>query len=324
MVLAPMEEVTDTVFRQIVISCGRPDVLFTEFTSVEGMDHKKGLRHVQHRLVFSKNEHPIVAQIWGQNPEHFFKAAQKIKALGFDGIDINMGCPEKNIVRQGTCSALIKNPELAKQIIQATIDGAGGLPVSVKTRIGFSKIQTEEWIGFLLRQNLAAIIIHGRTSAEMSDVPAHWDEIAKAVKLRNQLSPGTIIIGNGDVKTLAEAEKKVKDFEVDGVMIGRGIFNNIFLFNKNKKLEDISVEDKLKVLLQHMDLFTQTWISPDPKFEFGKNYHILKKFFKAYVNNFPGAAELRVQLMATNHPEEVKPIIKQFLDEASQASELRS
>ncbi len=307
MCLAPMEEVTDTVFRQIVADCGRPDVFFTEFTSVEGMAHPKGLKHIQHRLVFSEKERPIVAQIWGQNPENFKKAAEDIVKRGFDGIDINMGCPERNIVKQGTCSALIKNPELAKQIIQATKEGAGDLPVSVKTRIGFSKIQTEEWIGFLLQQDIAALTVHGRTAAEMSEVPAHWDEIAKAVKVRDQIAPQTIILGNGDVQSLEDAQQKIKETGVDGVMIGRGIFHNVFIFNKDKKYEDITIPDRLTVLLNHVDLFTKTWEST-------KNYHILKKFFKAYINNFPGASELRAKLMETDTPEQVRPIIETYLE----------
>lgn len=305
MALAPMEEVTDTVFRQIVAECGRPDVFFTEFTSVEGMAHPKGLKHIQHRLVFSKNEHPIVAQIWGINPENFKKAARKIVEMGFDGIDINMGCPERNITRQGSCSALIKNPDLAKEIIEATKEGAGDLPVSVKTRIGFSKIQTEEWIGFLLQQNLAALTVHGRTAAEMSEVPAHWDEIAKAVKRRDQIAPQTIILGNGDVQSLEDAEQKIKETGVDGVMIGRGIFHNVFVFNKSKK--EVTPEDRLAVLLKHVDLYTETWRKT-------KNYHILKKFFKAYVNNFPGAGDLRAKLMETDQPEQVRPIIESYLE----------
>ncbi len=313
MILAPMEEVTDTVFRQIVGSCGAPDLYFTEFTSVEGMNHKKGIKHIQHRLFFTEKERPIIAQIWGTDLENFTKAAEKIKNMGFDGIDINMGCPEKNVVKNGCCSALIKNPEKAAAIIQAVKDGAGNLPVSVKTRIGFSTIQTEEWIGFLLKQDIAAITIHGRTQKEMSEVPAHWDEIGKAVKLRDQISPETIIIGNGDVQTLEEAHEKVKEYNVDGIMVGRGIFRNVFFFNPQKPLEKVTVQERLEVLLRHVDLFTTTWVSDDSRYSHSKNYHILKKFFKAYVNNFPGAAELRNKLMQTETINQIRPIINDYL-----------
>src|SRR5436190_3288770 len=194
-ILAPMEDVTDTVFRRIVMQTGKPDLFFTEFTNVEGM-FSKGDKKVNQRLQFTQKEKPIIAQIWGLKPENYFKAGKLLAEMGFDGIDINMGCPEKNIIKKGACSGLIHNPSLAKEIIHATKEAAGNLPVSVKTRIGFKEIQTEKWIGFLLEQNLAALTIHGRTAAEMSAVPAHWDEIGKAVERRSEKKLPTLIIGN--------------------------------------------------------------------------------------------------------------------------------
>jgi len=205
-ILAPMEDVTDTVFRQIVLSLGKPDLFFTEFTNCEAL-LSKGKRRVEHRLQFTSLEKPIIAQIWGTKPEQFKKVAETLVDMGFDGIDINMGCPERSVVRQGACSALIKDHALTREIIQAVKEGSGGkLPVSVKTRIGFNEIQTEEWIGFLLEQDLASLTIHGRTVKEMSAVPAHWDEIGKVTLLRDQLNSNTIIIGNGDVMSLKEAK----------------------------------------------------------------------------------------------------------------------
>jgi tRNA-dihydrouridine synthase len=197
---APMEDVTDTVFRQMIIKCGRPDVFFTEFTNVDGMC-SRGRDKVGKRLIFTPAERPIVAQIWGSKPENFLETAKLIKLKRFDGIDINMGCPEKSVVKKGLGGALIDNQPLAKEIILATKEGAGGLPLSIKTRIGVKNIQTEKWAEFLLGFNLDCLIIHGRTIAEMSESPTHWDEIGKVVKLRNSLKLKTLIIGNGDIKT---------------------------------------------------------------------------------------------------------------------------
>jgi len=198
LIQAPMDDVTDTVFRQIIARCGKPDVFFTEFTNVEGMC-SRGKDKVGKRIVFTPVERPIVAQIWGLDPLKFTETAKLIKRMGFDGIDINMGCPEKSVVKRGSCGAIIDNPKLAKEIILAVRKGAVGLPISVKTRIGVKNIQTEKWIKFLLEMDLDAITIHGRTVAEMSDVPNHWDEIGKAVRLRDSMKSKTLIIGNGDI-----------------------------------------------------------------------------------------------------------------------------
>lgn len=301
-VLAPMEDVTDTVFRQIVTSCGRPDVYFTEFTNCEGIQ-SKGKPKIIHRLQYTFEEHPIVAQIWGLNPENYYKTATLANEMGFDGIDINMGCPEKSIVKNGACSALINNPHLASEIISATKTGAQGIPVSVKTRIGFKTVQTKEWIGFLLTQNLDALTIHGRTTKEMSLVPAHWDEIGKGVMLRDKMKKKTIIIGNGDVMSLRDAHDKARLYGLDGVMIGRGIFYNPWLFNQGVKIEEITKLQRLSLLLKHTNLFTKTWGT-------SKNFSILKKFFKIYIRDFDGAGELREKLMETKNSDEVARIVR--------------
>lgn len=308
-ILAPMDDVTDDVFRQVVGSCAKPDVYFTEFTNVDGLN-SKGKEKLMPRLQFEKSQHPIVAQIWGKKPENYFKVAQMLKEMGFDGIDINMGCPEKNVVRNGNCSGLIREPERAREIILATIEGAGGLPVSVKTRIGLDTIITEEWIGFLLGFDLAAITVHGRTAKEMSKVPAHWDEIAKAVQLRDKQQETSnkrpVIIGNGDVLTYQDGLDKVKEFGVDGVMIGRGIFHNPFVFDpKGKKIQDLGIQDRLELLLRHARLFDKIWGDT-------KNFNILKKFFKIYVSDFDEASELRVKLMETHNLADVEKIVSDF------------
>jgi tRNA-dihydrouridine synthase len=350
-VLAPMEDVTDTVFRQIVLSCGQkdailerkmgskagqPDVFFTEFSNVEGLQ-STGRDRLIHRLKFAELERPIIAQIWGKSSKHYREIAEQIVEMGFDGVDINMGCPERSVVKQGACSALIQNPELAREIIQAVKDGVGGkIPVSVKTRIGFSMIDTENWCGFLLDQKLDALTIHGRTVKEMSDVPAHWDEIAKVVQIRDANNLKTKIIGNGDVGNTLEADKKVEEYGVDGVMIGRGIFHNIFAFNPEYRLDDqgflyhgnqlVSPQQKLDILLEHTKLWHETWLVKDPEkqfyrsnkthYRYQKNFSILKKFFKIYCSGFSNAVELRIKLMECNDLDEVEKVVMDFRHES--------
>lgn len=301
-ILAPMDDVTDTVFRQIIGDLAAPDLYFTEFTSVDGMCSEKGREPVTRRLIYKETERPLIAQIWGNDPEKFFKAAQMCAEMGFDGIDINMGCPEKSVVKRGMCSGLISNPELAAKIIQATKEGAGGIPVSVKTRIGMREIQTEDWIGHLLRQDVAAITVHGRTVREMSKVPAHWGEIGKAVELRDKIAPHTIIIGNGDVESYEDGVQKAKQYNLDGIMIGRGVFKNLWIFDKSGEVRNPSVEERLQMLLKHTKLFTETWGKT-------KSFAILKKFYKCYISDFDGASELRAKFMDTKNLEEVEKLV---------------
>lgn len=304
-VLAPMEDVTDTVLRQVIARCGRPDVFFTEFTNVEGM-FSKGERLVSQRLRYTEAERPLVAQIWGANPENFFKAAKKLIDMGFDGIDLNMGCPASGVIHRGLCSGLINHRPLAKEIIRATQEGAAGIiPVSVKTRLGFRTIDFG-WISFVLEQQPDALTVHARTVSEMSKVPAHWDKLKTVIDIRNSMNSKTPIIGNGDVKSLDDAKQKVAETGVDGVMIGRGIFDNPYLFSGNISLSDKTPEEKMQLLLDHMQLWQDTWGNT-------KHFPILRKFFKVYASGFPGAQELRIQLMETQSPEETEHLVISFL-----------
>lgn len=308
-ILAPMEDVTDTVLRQVIARCGKPAVFFTEFTNVEGM-FSKGARHVIHRLQYTEAERPLVAQIWGTRPENFFKAAKKLIDMGFDGIDLNMGCPASGVMQKGACSGLINNRPLAKEIIDATKAGAEGyIPVSVKTRLGFRAIDFE-WITFVLEQKPDALTVHARTVSEMSKVPAHWDKLKRVVDMRNVMKSATLIIGNGDVKSLSDAKQKVAETGVDGAMIGRGIFDNPYLFSGTITLSDKTPEEKMHLLLEHMRLWQNTWGNT-------KHFPVLRKFFKVYANGFPGAQELRVQLMETQNPEETEHIVASFLQALS-------
>lgn len=308
--LAPMEGGTDTVFRQIVMSCGKPDVMFTEFTNVEGL-LSKGREEVGKRLVHSGFEKPLIAQIWGSRPESYYLVAKQLKEMGFDGIDINMGCPERTVVKNGCCSALILNPQKAADIIKATRDGAGTLPVSVKTRIGFLTIQTEEWIGFLLKQNLDALTIHFRTQKEMSLVPAHWEEASKIVNLKSKIAPQTVIVGNGDVETKAQGIELAKKYGLDGIMIGRGVFHNPYVFDEKIDYGSQTKEERIELLKKHLNLFEKTWQNVHPISERGyaKSYPPLKRFFKIYVQGFDGAAELREKLMLTENLDEAKDVL---------------
>ena len=305
--LAPLDEVTDTVFRRIVASVAKPDVMFTEFTSVEGLT-SKGADKVKHRLDFTPEERPLIAQIWGKDLIAFTQVAALVKELGFDGVDINMGCPERGITQRGCCSALIDNPDLAAQIIAAVKAGAGDLPVSVKTRCGFKDWKTEEWITFLLKQDIQCLTVHGRIAKEMSHFPARWDEIAKAVKIRDELGVDTVILGNGDVSSSEDAFAKIKQSGVDGVMIGRGIFHDQWIFNKQPQQYQPTINERLDLLLKHAELFDQVWGE-------NKNFAILKKFFKAYLHDFDGAAEMRADLMQTKDVNEVKTIVQSLKTE---------
>lgn len=294
LVLAPLEGVTDTVFRQIIASCAKPDVFFTEFTSAEGFC-SEGKERVAENFVFIQYETPIIAQIWGKDPDMLYQTAKAVSAMGFAGIDINMGCPDRAVVKSGCGAAMIDTPEVAKATIAAVRRGAESLPVSVKTRLGNKKIDTERWITFLLEQNIDALTIHGRTAKELSKVPAHWDEIAKAVAIRDRMRVPTVIIGNGDVKDAIDALEKHKEYGVDGVMIGRGIFQNPWAFDRNGHVGTTS--ELLDIMERHIKLFTTTWGEK-------KHYAILKKFYKIYVNGFHGATDWRERFMATNSAEE--------------------
>lgn len=307
MALAPLYDVTDAAFRFIIAKHGKPDVFYTEFTSSDGL-MSAGQSKLLHHLKFSDIEHPIVAQIFGTNPDKFRDTAKLVKELGFDGFDINMGCPDKNIIKTGSCAGLFHNPDLAKEIILASKEGAGEMPVSVKIRIGDTKIDWENWISKLLEAEPAAIAIHLRTRKEMSKVPAHWDEMTKIVKFIDEHStPETrpVILGNGDVMSLIEANQKVIETGCDGVMMGRAIFGNPWLFNPEKT--EVSEQEKLTVLQEHVELYDQMFNGVKP-------FDIMKRHFKAYVHGFDGAAELRAELYECKNADEVRAVIKSHLD----------
>jgi tRNA-dihydrouridine synthase len=302
-VLAPMDEVTDTVFRQVVNALAPPDLFFTEFVNVDGLQ-SIGRPKLLKKVRFAASEHRLVIQLWGIDPSNFEKTAEQIadgsvaRELGlpdgcnFYGVDLNMGCPAKSEVSNGTCSALIKNRPLAAEIIAATKRGLDGrLPISVKTRVGFDEIDMS-WIQFLLECGIDMLTVHGRTRREMSKVPARWDLINEARLLRDAVSPNTLIVGNGDVLTRQQGEEFIKRYKLDGIMIGRGIFSDPYIFSENSPWNDMTADQKLTLFEEHVQLFAGTWLNGE------RPSMVLNKFCKVYINGFDGAKELREKLMS--------------------------
>src|SRR3989344_1367344 len=327
LVLAPMADVTDCAFRQIIAKYGKPDVFFTEFVSADGLAHPKAQEKLLIDLKYGENEHPIVAQIFGSKVENIREATRLCAELGFDGIDINMGCPDKSVERQCAGAAMIKNPKLARETIRAAKEGGDGLPISVKTRIGYNKNEIETWIKKLLKEGLAALIVHLRTRKEMSKFPAHWDLMKRIIEIRDEMKVKTLIIGNGDVADIDDARRKCEETGCDGVMLGKAIFGNPWLFASNNTTPSSSpllgrepnlpplirggregfIQEKLRVMCEYTKLFEKMLGKH-------KNFAIMKKHFKAYVNGFKGAKELRMKLMEVKNAEQIESIINDFLN----------
>jgi tRNA-dihydrouridine synthase len=320
--MAPMANVTDAAFRHQFAELGKPGVFWTEFVSVEGL-LSRGRDRLLPDLWFSPGEHPIVAQIFGGKPEQFEAVAPLIKELGFDGIDINMGCPDRGIEKSGAGANLIKTPAVAKEIIRALKRADTGLPISVKTRIGYNKDEIAEWIPALLEEDIAALTVHLRTRREMSDVPAHWDLAPKIVALRDKIAPNTLVLGNGDVRSLEDGREKAKIAGMDGFMVGAGVFGDPWFFSGRTP----DVRERLERLVTHTELFEKLYRSDNPsKISEGgrlKNFEVMKKHYKSYTTgssdvnggrpSFDGAKELRIRLMAAENAAAVKKIVAEFL-----------
>jgi nifR3 family TIM-barrel protein len=304
MVLAPMADVTDCAFRKIINKYGKPDVFWTEFVSADGLAHPIAREKLLIDLKFEKGEHPIVAQIFGGKPENIKEASRLCAELGFDGIDINMGCPDKSVEKQCAGAGMIKDPKLAREVIRAAKEGAPGLPISVKTRIGYNKNEINTWLRELLSEDIAVLTVHLRTRKEMSLVPAHWDLMKDVIALRDQMGKETLILGNGDVLDVADGMKKCEESGCDGAMLGRAIFGNPWLFAKEHNIP--SLQEKLRVMVEHTKTFEKMLGGV-------KNFAIMKKHYKAYVNNFDGAKELRVKLMEAENADQVEEITNDFL-----------
>lgn len=312
-VVAPMADVTDIAFRTLIAKyskpCG-PDVMWTEFVSADGLC-SQGREILKRDLAFTDIERPIVAQLFTSNPDTMRKAANLCKELGFDGIDINMGCPDKSIEKQGAGAAHIKDWRRAQEVIRAAQEGAGGLPVSVKTRVGYNKVEFLEWLPKILECNIPTLTVHLRTRKEMSLVDAHWDLMPDIVKLVREMTGdvqdgGTIILGNGDVKSVTQGKQLAQETGCDGVMVGRGIFGTPWFFNEEVYNTGKRVEERLNICIEHTKLYEE-------KLGDIKSFAIMKKHFKAYVNGFDGAKELRIELMECSDATEVVEKITTFL-----------
>lgn len=311
--MAPMADVSDVAFRALVAKCGKPDVMFTEFVSADGLYHTREIAKMKDEenpllrdLQFDKSERPIVAQIFSSSPDMIAYGATLAEKLWFDGVDLNMGCPDRSIERQGAGAALIKSPERAREIIRAA-KSATTLPISVKTRVGYNREILPEWFTALLEESPEAITLHLRTRKEMSAVPADWELMKKAVEIRNRVNPKVLLIGNGDVRDLADAREKAKEFGCDGVMLGRAIFGNPWLFERSENNPEHSrgshsLEEKLEALTELAHGFEKL----KPK----KNFSILKKHIKAFVTDFDGAAEYRAKLMTAENASELEETIR--------------
>ena len=348
-VLAPMADVTDPAFRSVVAKYSRhgetgggPDVLWTEFVSADGLCHPVGGEKLKRDLSYTETERPIVAQLFSSKPENMRIACRICAEMGFDGIDINMGCPDRTIEKQGCGSAMIKNRDNAIEIIHAAkqgiIDSGCDIPLSVKTRVGYYQPDIENWIGTLLRQNITCLTVHARTRKDLSVVPANWDYIQQVVQLRDRIAPHTVIIGNGDVTDMSDGDQKSRDTGCDGIMIGRAIFGNPWLFDRNRVINQqgswriswwmklfprsimkrimgdrrytipqVDITEKLRVLVEHSELYME--LLGDIK-----GFAIMKKHYKAYCTGFPGARELRSRLMETSNVGQVRDIVDEFLE----------
>ena len=297
-----MEGVTDIAFRQVVAKAGRPDLFFTEFTNVSSYASERGRANALERLRIAPTDSPIIAQIWGKNPEHFGATCAVLKDLGFSGIDLNFGCPDKHVNKAGGGAQMIRTPDLAVECLKNAVKNSNGLPVSVKTRLGFSFVdEYQTWLPTLLREHPAALTVHLRTRKEMSKVPAHFELIPKIIKLRNELSPNTKLLINGDIKDKAQALALHSKYpELDGFMIGRGVFENPYCFTDYTP----SKEDLLGLLRLHLDLFTASGEE--------RIFEPLKHYFKIYVRDFPGASDLRAQLMSCHSVADAQSILQRF------------
>lgn len=302
-ILAPMEDVTDVVFRHVISKAARPDVFFTEFTNSESYCHPDGNESVRGRLTFTEDEQPIVAHIWGDKPEFFREMSIGMAEMGYRGIDINMGCPAPNVFKHGRGAGLIKRPDVAAELIQAA--KAGGLPVSVKTRLGHADInEWRGWLTHLFKQDIANLSIHLRTKVEMSQGEAHWELIPEIKKLRDEIAPQTLLTINGDVLNHQMGMELVEKYGVDGVMIGRGVFHNPFAFEP--EVREHSPQELIDLFRYHLDLFDEySVIEP-------RVFKPLRRFFKIYLREFKGANALRIQLMETQTTDEVREILADF------------
>lgn len=316
-VLAPMADVTDIAFRTMIAKYSKPhgpDVMWTEFVSADGLC-SPGREVLARDLEFTDAERPVVAQLFSSNPENIRKAAALCRELGFDGIDLNMGCPDKSIEKQGSGAAHMKDWKRAQEIIRAAQEGAGNIPVSVKTRLGYNKVEFMQWLPKILECNIPALTVHLRTRKELSLVNAHWELMPEVAKLvRDMTGPltegGTIILGNGDIKSVTEGKEKAKETGCDGVMVGRGVFGTPWFFDEEEFNKEKPLEERLRICVEHTKLYEE-------KLGDIKSFAVMKKHYKAYVHGFDGAKELRMKMMEAESSADIEEIVDTFLKSRS-------
>lgn len=331
--MAPMDGVTDAAFRRIVARHHRPDITFTEFVTVDGifacMQGKVSAEKVLDGLIYSEDEHPIIAQVFGASPEKFYAIAPFLCELGFDGIDINMGCPERVIIKSGSGAALIDNPKLAKEIVDALkkgiADWANGklniddfpenmksyikkgseskerkeVPVSVKTRIGTKSNTINEWAKYLAEMDIANVSLHGRTLKQMYEGKADWDAIAEGAKIIKE--SGASALGNGDIKSVQEGKERAVKYGLDGVLVGRAIMGNPLFFSGREP----SAREKLTLALEHAKCYEEILGH--------KRFVNMRKHLIWYASGFQDASEVRAQLMKASSAKECEDIIMEVV-----------
>jgi nifR3 family TIM-barrel protein len=342
--LSPMDGVTDQPYRHLQKKYGPPMLIYTEFTSAEGLCLSQG--RLLRDLVYDETQRPIIAQIFGKRPEFFYQAAIIVCELGFDGVDINMGCPAKTVTQGGSGAGLIRTPLLAQEIVRATQQGvrdwANGatvddcqhlpkrvaaqirarhatlppayqqrrpIPVSVKTRVGYETPIIDEWLPYLLEVAPVAIGIHGRTLEQGYTGEASWEEIGRGVDLAR--GSGILILGNGDIQSLAHAQQRVRNYGVDGVLVGRATYGNPFFFNaQHPPLSDENapepalINQLAAIMVEHAQLYERTYQHYEKYF-----FSPMRKHLGWYARHMHGGKRLRIPLMQTNTPEQVAAIL---------------
>ena len=356
--LAPMDGVTDAPFRLTVATRGRPDVIFTEFTAV--MDVCRGPAHMLSSLIYSEAERPVVAQLYGKDPDLFYQAAHIVCELGFDGLDINMGCPSRNVAASGSGAGLIRTPDLAHDIMRAARQGiadwAAGrslanaglkkshtelirglnqrrgdqwiaprrtIPLSVKTRIGYDTIIVERWIEHLLAEQPIAISVHGRTLEQMYRGEADWSAIERAVQLAR--GTDTLLLGNGDVQSLQDAIRRVRQHGVHGVLVGRGALGEPWLSRRKEaaraaasdpsglvESESPTLDERFHVMLDHAKQYEAILDR--------KCFPRMRKHLGWYCKGFPGAAAMRAAMVRASSSEDVARLVAEYHQVARRTS----
>lgn len=321
--LSPMDGVTDAAMRYMTAKYGHPDVMFTEFVSVDALHYASAERRERLLKTFMRaqdvaplqNRPYEIAQVFGHTPELFVEAATLVERLGFDGIDINMGCPAHKVEELGSGAGLIRTPKIAQEIVRV-VKGATKLPVSVKTRIGVDHDVAEEWMETLMEVEPAMISLHGRTLRQLYQGTADWETIARAARVVHE--HGGQILGNGDIASVADGLARVEQYEVDGFLIGRAAEGNPAIFKSQISNDKFSNweqlrKQKLEWIREHARIFEKINKPTVQQTNDNRWFLPVRKHLAWYAHGFPGAVELRAKLVQANSVEEVEKIVKELI-----------